>query len=1391
MAHLKCFSNESDKINSGIYTSRKKARAIYRSSRDLANNGGVYHKSTNGQNRGTYVGDVKISQDGSKCLIGASSYESLLTVTQGKYLESPDSFDLRTNSDIWTGNLYVLDLSGTGLYTIDASAGGTHNTFPYPPDVNANNSYPTTANGNGGLIVDPCFNIFYPQQASTYGNCYLNNERSYIKNVTYINYQNNKNLISTYIQNNNGYTGSFYYPQKFVFDACCNPMVIPPTPIPDVATTFTYSNGSQSISYDTIITSSSYAIPAGQSLTKANIGTKVTTIGNSAFQNQSSLTEVTFEPYSILTTIEGIAFESCTNLITITIPSSVVSIATDDAFILCTSLQSINVESGNAIYSSDSNGVLFNLNKTELYQYPLGNSLTTYTVPNTVTTIGYSAFYFAQHLTNISIPASVTSIGNDAFGNSPSLTTINIPPLITNLGYSLFGGSTQLATIIFDSSNNLLTIGDYVFQDTAITSITLPNSVTSIGSFAFFGAVSLSSITIPPPVTSIGSNAFLSCTSLTDVSLTLSAINALNSAGASPPIPTGGGALSSFYGSGPVTITVIPEPMAIAMFMGMDGYIRGAAGNMYNITDTTFSSPIHSFTTDDYGRFSLNILERLIPDVYVIILQPGGIDISTGKTVTIQMSSVYTKSQTLFAGNANEVLNVSPITTVLTQIVQSNISSNQGVNPNTIINISIGQLTTTLGISAETLYVDYIAKENSTIAKLVQQIMVTVDTLTNAIDNPSVTNVSIMTAIANTLIAASQIQGNTISLSDITNIGSIIANITDSVGTHISISEDIVNNSSAFVSSVNTTISSIDINTTTFEEVFAQATRIGVASNTITRNPSTNFNTTQSVSVPTQSEINNVSIATIFQPRTIFAYSDGSISTSIDTTITSSSYTAPSGQSLTKVDISHLVTVIDDSVFYGQTTLVEVIFEANSQLTSIGGFAFGACPVLASFTIPALVTSIGAYAFMGCMALTTINVEVGNTVYSSDSNGVLFDISNNTLIQYPIGNPMTEYTIPNTVTGIGDSVFFGAGMLTSLTIPQSVTSIAAEAFAGSALTIVRLESELSLTTLGLTIGYNQSLFGTLNAVTIEIISQPQPETYIFNNTTLRTAVNTWTTDRTTAIATYGEIKLWNVSNVTDMSGLFINIETFNDDISDWDTSNVTTMNSMFTGCTSFNQPLTNWNTSKVIDMSNMFYVCINFDQSISNFDTSNVTNMTGMFGNCTIFNQSISNLNTSKVTDMSYMFSNCTNFNQSVSNFDTSNVTTMNSMFNSCTNFNQSVSNFNTSMVTDMVQMFTACFDFNQSVSNFDTSNVTTMMSMFVYCYKFNQPLITWNTSRVTNMDSMFYACTDFNQNIRSWVVTNETSVNNMFYQATAMANTYGAEPSFGDTHTIVFFNQV
>jgi len=97
MAYRNCFKTQSDDLNGGQYIGRKKAKTIFKASVDLANNGGVYHKTTpSGQNKGTYVGDVNISRDGKKCLIGATSYETLLSVTNGKYLEQPISFDIKS-----------------------------------------------------------------------------------------------------------------------------------------------------------------------------------------------------------------------------------------------------------------------------------------------------------------------------------------------------------------------------------------------------------------------------------------------------------------------------------------------------------------------------------------------------------------------------------------------------------------------------------------------------------------------------------------------------------------------------------------------------------------------------------------------------------------------------------------------------------------------------------------------------------------------------------------------------------------------------------------------------------------------------------------------------------------------------------------------------------------------------------------------------------------------------------------------------------------------------------------------------------------------------------------------------------------------------------------------
>ncbi|MCR4665562.1 MAG: leucine-rich repeat domain-containing protein [Paludibacteraceae bacterium] len=215
-----------------------------------------------------------------------------------------------------------------------------------------------------------------------------------------------------------------------------------------------------------------------ESIKTVKIGSSVTSIGEQAFADCSSLTSITI-PNSVTSIGDG-AFSSCSSLTSVTIPNSVTSIG-ENAFAECSSLTSI-------------------------------------TIPNSVTSIGENAFAVCSSLTSIEIPNSVTSIGDWAFALCSSLTSITIPSSVTSIGDGAFESCTSLTSITIP--NSVTRIGEGVFYHcTGLTSVTIPNSVTSIGYAAFYNCSSLTSITIPNSVTWIGDNAFDGCSSLKNVIL--------------------------------------------------------------------------------------------------------------------------------------------------------------------------------------------------------------------------------------------------------------------------------------------------------------------------------------------------------------------------------------------------------------------------------------------------------------------------------------------------------------------------------------------------------------------------------------------------------------------------------------------------------------------------------------------------------------------------------------------------------------------------------------------------------------------------------------------------------------------------------------------------------
>ena len=252
-------------------------------------------------------------------------------------------------------------------------------------------------------------------------------------------------------------------------------------------------------------------------LSSVTIGNSVTSIGESAFSGCSGLTSVTIG--NSVTSIESGAFYGCSSLTSVTIPNSVTSIG-DNALRNCSGLTSVTI--GNSVTS------------IEYGTFSGCSGLTSVTIPNSVTSIGSYAFEDCSALTSVTIPNSVTSIGSSAFSGCSGLTSITIPNSVTSIGNCAFSGCSGLTTInveagntVYDSRNNcnaiIETSTNTLIQGCKNT--TIPNSVTSIGNYAFRGCSGLTSVTISNSITSIGYRAFEDCRGLTSVCIGNSVIS--------------------------------------------------------------------------------------------------------------------------------------------------------------------------------------------------------------------------------------------------------------------------------------------------------------------------------------------------------------------------------------------------------------------------------------------------------------------------------------------------------------------------------------------------------------------------------------------------------------------------------------------------------------------------------------------------------------------------------------------------------------------------------------------------------------------------------------------------------------------------------------------------
>jgi len=793
-------------------------------------------------------------------------------------------------------------------------------------------------------------------------------------------------------------------------------------------------------------------------------GLPVTSIGDYAFLG-TALT--TLSVPDNVTSIGIEAFESCRSLASVTIGNGVTNIG-NWAFEDCQSLTTIAVDTRNSFYSSFW-GVLFDKNQTTLIGYP-GGRAGSYTIPNSVTSIGVGAFQGCGSLTSVTIPSSITNISDFVFGANASLTAITV--VATNPVYSSVAGvlfDKNQTTIVaypggingsYTIPNSVTIIGVGAFENCYdLTNVTIPTSITSIRDWAFGYCTNLTSVIIPASVTSIGSSAFFGCPSLTSVYFQGNAPSVTNDV--------------SVFSGDPNTVY----------------YLAGTTG--WGATFDGRPTVAVSCTVVEWG-YNVNG-EANVPAGLSNVTAIAAGALSTYHTLALRSDG------TVVAWGDNqygETTGIPNLTAPYTAIA----------NPVVLNGVVLSNVT---AISTRGIHTVALKRDGTVVAWGDDQYGETTGTpnLTapySAIANPVALNGQILsnvTAVAagrqhtvalrsdGTIVAwGDNTYGESTIPAGLSNVTAVAAGGKHTLALRSDGTVVAWGDNTYGVSTIPAGLSNVWAIAAGGEQtvalVCANSATVTVAASpsnggTVTGGGTFPVGLSQSITATANSgwrftgwSDGGAQTHTITVPATNVTYTAGFISQAQGYTYTTNSgaititgYTGPGGAvtipstinglpvtslgyaafdnntNLTSVTIPDGVTSIGDFAFDRCSSLTNVTI--GNGVTSIGGCAFQSC-ALTGVTVPNSVTNIIAGSFYGC-PLTAITVGSGNLNYIS-VGGVLFDINQTTLIVYPAAKAGSSYIIPNSVTRIAVKAFGGCSTLASITIPNSVTSIGNGAF---------------------------------------------------------------------------------------------------------------------------------------------------------------------------------------------------------------------------------------------------------------------------------------------------------------------------------------------------------